>query len=122
MDSIYHSTITNNKSAEEKGVSNAIAIGTLAAYRLHLAHSWPSLKDEIELGFIKGSNGTEICISHSLGWENEDWLSFLHCGIALPVALENCRKSGIRKFVFYCNDEIMEMTTEELIRMANSEE
>jgi len=111
---MYHSTITKGSSKDQNEILNPLTMAPLLGYRMHLAQSWPEIKDKIEIGFIKGTNGSEIGFSHSLGWENEDWLSFVQFGIALPVALENCKKYGIKKFVFFCNDEIMEITPEEL--------
>jgi hypothetical protein len=111
---MYHSKITKEGSKNQIENLNPLALAPLLGYRAHLALSWPKIKDEIEIGFIKGTNGSEICFSHSLGWENEDWLSFVHNGIVLPIALENCKNYGIKKFVFYCNDEIMEITPDEL--------
>ena len=111
---LYHSKITKGGSKNQTENLNPLAMAPLLGYRMHLAQSWLEIKDEIEIGFIKGTNGSEICFSHSLGWENEDWLSFVQNGIALPVALENCKKYGIKKFVFFCNDEIMEITPDEL--------
>lgn len=112
---LYHSKISKEGSKSTPENLNPLAAATLSSYRMHLTCSWPELEDEIEIGFVKGTNGTEICFSHTLGWQNEDWLSFARDGIALPVALENCKKNGIKKFVFYCNDEIMEITPDELL-------
>lgn len=111
---LYHSTIAIDDFKNINENINPFAIALLLGYRTHLAQSWPEIKDKIEIGFIKGTYGSEICLSHSLGWENEDWLSFVRNGIALPLALENCKKYGIIKFVFYCNDEILEITPDEL--------
>lgn len=111
---LYHSKITKEGSKNQSENPSSFALAPLLGYRMHLAHSWPEIKDKIEIGFIKGTNGSEICFSHSLGWENEDWLSFVHVGIALPIALENCKKYGIKKFVFYCNNEIIEIAPDEL--------
>lgn len=111
---LYHSIISKGESKSAEEHINPLAAAPLLGYRMHLAKSWPNIKDEIEIGFIKGTNGSEICFSHSLGWKNRDWLSFVQHGIALPIALENCRKYGVKKFVFYCNDEIMEISPEEL--------
>ena len=113
---LYHSKIRLGNKDRKDNSLKAMAAAPLLGYRAHLEQSWPEIADKFEIGFIEGTNMTEICISHSLGWENEDWLSFLYNGIALPVALDNCLKYGIQKFVFYCNDEIMEMSTEELKR------
>ena len=111
---LYHSQIKKDGSNSIDEYFNPMAAAPLLGYRVHLAEFWPKIKDDIEIGFIQGTNGSEICFSHSLGWENEDWLSFVRNGIALPIALENCKKYGIKKFVFYCNDEIMEITPDEL--------
>lgn len=117
---LYHSKISKVSSTNQIENLNPMAMGPLLAYRMHLTQSWPKIKDEIEIGFIEGTNGNQICFSHSLGWENQDWMSFVNYGIALPVALENCKKYGINKFVFYCNEEIMETTPDELKTTANS--
>ena len=111
---LYHSTIKKGRSESKGETLNPLAAAPLLGYRMHLAQSWPEIKDAIEIGFINGTNGSEICFSHSLGWENEDWLSFVHNGIALPIAIENCKKYGIKKFVFFCNNEIMEVSPDEL--------
>lgn len=111
---LYHSQIKKGDSNNSNENINPMAAAPLLGYRMHLAESWPEIKDNIEIGFIEGTNGREICISHSLGWDNEDFLSFFHNGIKLPIALENCKKYGIKKFVIYCNDEIMELDISEL--------
>jgi hypothetical protein len=111
---IYHSKIRKGGSKNQSDNINPSALSPLLAYRWHLGESWPEIKDKIEIGFVEGTNGTEICFSHNLGWENKDWLSFVENGIALPIALENCKKYGIKKFVFFCNNEIMEVKPEEL--------
>jgi len=111
---LYHSKITKGNSRNQSENLNPLAMAPLLGYRMHLEQSWPKIKDKIEIGFIKGTNGSEICFSHSLGWKNKDWLSFVQDGIALPIAIENCKKYGVKKFVFFCNEEIMEMTLDEL--------
>lgn len=111
---LFHSLIAKEDSKNLTENLNPLAMAPLLGYRMHLAQSWPKIKDEIEIGFIKGTNGSEICFSHSLGWENKDWVSFVRHGIALPAAIESCKKYGVKKFVFYCNDEIMEITPDEL--------
>lgn len=111
---LYHTQIKKGSTNSNDENINPMAAAPILGYRMHLAESWPEIKDDIEIGFIQGTNGSEICFSHSLGWENEDWLSFVQNGIALPVALENCKKYGIKKFVFFCNDEIMEIKPDEL--------
>jgi len=111
---LYHSKITAGGSKNQTDKINPSAMAPLLGYRYHLEQSWPELQGKIEIGFIKGTNGSEICFSHSLGWEHKDWMSFVRNGIALPLALQNCRKYGITKFVFFCNNEIMEITPDEL--------
>lgn len=111
---LYHSKIKKSNSSSNNEQINPKALAPLLGFKMHLAESWPEIEDDIEIGFIQGTNGSEICFSHSLGWENEDWLSFVRNGIALPRALESCKKYGIKKFVFYCNNEIMEIKLDEL--------
>lgn len=110
---LFHSKIKKGGSQENDELANPMAAATLLGYRWHLSECWPEIKDDIEIGFIQGTKGREICFSHSLGWKNKDWLSFVRNGIALPKAIENCKKYGIKKFVFFCNDEIMEISPDE---------
>lgn len=110
---LFHSRIKSEHSDINETI-NQMAIAPLIGYRMHLAHSWPNIKNEIEIGFIRGTNCSQICFSHSLGWENEDFLSFYHNGIILPKALENCKKYGIKKFVIFCNEEMVELKTDEI--------
>jgi len=108
---IYHTKISVSDQAENV---NMMAMAPLFGYKKHLEQGWPEIKDQIEIGFIKGTNFSEICFSHNLGWDDTIWLSFLRFGIALPIALENCKKYGIKRFIFLCNDEIRDSTPEEL--------
>lgn len=110
---LYHSKVSIQDAEGINESINPFAATTLLSYRKHLEFSWPEIKNDIEIGFIRGTNGSEICFSHSLGWENKDWISFVQNGIALPIAIENCKKQGIKKFVFCCNNEIMEITPDE---------
>lgn len=110
---LYHSKLSISGTEKTDERIDPYAATTLISYRMHLELSWPEIKNDIEIGFIRGTNGSEICISHSLGWENKDWISFVQNGIALPIAIENCKKHGIKKFVFCCKNEIMEITPDE---------
>ncbi|MAM29444.1 MAG: hypothetical protein CMC13_10530 [Flavobacteriaceae bacterium] len=110
---LFHSKL-KSKNHNLNETINQMAVAPLMGYRMHLVQSWPSIKNEIEIGFIRGTNCSQICFSHSLGWENEDFLSFFHNGVKLPKAIENCKKYGITKFIIYCNNEIMELKVSEL--------
>jgi hypothetical protein len=112
---LYHSFVRVGEKGARREVFNPLAISTLVAYRKHLEMVMPHVKDKVEVGFIEGTNVSEICFSHSLGWDSEDWNKISYVVIALPIALENCKKSGIQKIVLFCNNELMNYTIDEII-------
>lgn len=113
--SIYHSTLSKQTSNSKKDEVSFLAAIPLMGYRTHLDLSWPQLKDFVEIGFIEGTNGSEIAVSCSLDWENDDWVEFFQNGIKLPKALENCTKHGIKKIILFCNNELMEFSINDLM-------
>jgi len=111
----YHSQIKIEGKESINDEINPMVLAPILGYRMHLKKCWQNIENSVEIGLIEGTNGTQICISQSLGWENEDWRNFFENGIKLPRAIENCKKYGIKKFVFYCNNEIEELSIDELI-------
>ncbi len=118
MKDFYHSKLKTSEAGKLKEkMPHIMAAMLVPLYRAHLEECWPQIKNEIEIGFIEGTDFTEIGVTQSLGWENEDWISFLRIGLALPASLEKCKKYGIVKFVIYYNGEILEYSTDELIEL-----
>jgi hypothetical protein len=118
MKDLYHSKLrTSNAGQKKETMPHIMAAMLIPLYRNHLEQCWPEIKDKIEIGFIEGTNYTEIGVTQELGWKNEDWLSFLRIGLALPVSLEKCKIYGIVKFVIFYNGEILEYTTDELTEL-----
>jgi hypothetical protein len=91
----------------------------VSAYQAHLNSSWPKLKDKIKIEVIDGSDGKEIGVIQTLGWENEDWLNFLYNGILLKAAINNCERCGVKKIIFFYNDEFSDYTIEKLKELSN---
>lgn len=116
--SLFHSKIRKQGKEGVDENPSLSAIATLTAYRQHIKMTWPEL--DIEVGFIQGTNGSELCFSHSLGWESKIWAEILAGAILIPLALENCKKGGISKFVFHCNNEAEEHYVYQLLDMVNS--
>ena len=120
MKDLYHPSIKTSQAGKiPEKMPDIMAAMLVPLYRNHLEQCWPNIKNDVQIGFIEGTNFTEIGVTHSLGWENSDWLSFLRVGLALPISLEKCKKFGIVKFVIVYNDEILEYTTDELIDLSN---
>ena len=118
MKDLYHSKLkTGEVGNKVEDMPHIMAAMLIPLYRAHLEQCWPQIKDKIEIGFIEGTNYTEIGVTQELGWENEDWISFLRVGLALPVSIEKCKKYGIVKFVILYDGEILEYTTDELIEL-----
>jgi hypothetical protein len=118
MKDLYHSKLkTGDAGKVKETLPHIMAAMLIPAYKLHLEQCWPQIKDDIEIGFIEGTNYKEIGVTHSLGWENEDWISFLRNGLALPISLEKCKTYGIVKFVIVYDGELLEYTTDELIEL-----
>ncbi len=86
----------------------------VAAYQKHLDHSWPEISDYVKIEVADGSGGSEINFIQNLGWEDDNWKSFLYNGILLKAALDNCQKLGVEKFTIVCNGEYVEYTIQEL--------
>lgn len=119
MKDLYHSKLKTSEAGKQiEKMPHIMAAMLIPLYRAHLEQCWPEIKDEIEIGFIEGTNFTEIGVTQSLGWENEDWISFLRNGLALPVSLQKCKTYGITKFIIYYNGDILEYTTDELIEIS----
>lgn len=118
MEDLYHSKLKTSDAGKVKETApDLMAVMLIPLYRIHLEQCWPQIKDKIEIGFIEGTNYTEIGVTQDLGWKNEDWISFLRVGLALPVSLAKCKKYGIVKFVIFHDGEILEYTTDELIEL-----
>lgn len=111
---LYHSRLKIEDAELKKEILNPFAAGVVLGYRLHLENCWPEIKNSVEIGFIEGTDGSEIAFSNSSDCENKHWLSFIRVGIALPLALENCKKYEIMKLVIYCNGEVQIFTPDEL--------
>ncbi|HEY8689849.1 MAG TPA: hypothetical protein VIM07_11495 [Chitinophagaceae bacterium] len=94
-----------------KGGLAALAV---SGYQAHLHTSWPELKDKIKIEIIDGTDGKEIGFTQTLGWKDEEWLSFFYNGIILDAALNNCDKFGVEKLVFFVNDEFADFTIAKL--------
>jgi hypothetical protein len=118
MKDLYHSKLkTSDAGNVKENLPDIMAATLIPLYRLHLEQCWPQIKDKIEIGFIEGTNYTEIGVTQEVGWDNEDWISFLRVGLALPISLEKCKTYGIVKFVIFFDGEILEYTTDELIEL-----
>lgn len=119
MKDLYHSKIRTSEAGKIKeNLPHINAAMLILHYRVYLDQCWPEIKDQIEIGFIEGTNYTEIGVSQSLGWENKDWISFLRVGLALPVSLEKCKTYGIVKFVIMYNREILELSIDKMIELS----
>jgi hypothetical protein len=118
MNDLYHSKLrAGNAGKRKEDLPHIMAATLIPLYRTHLENCWPEIKNDVEIGFIEGTNFTEIGITQTLGWKNENWVSFFVNGIALPIALEKCKTYGIVKFVIFHDNEILEYSTIELLEL-----
>lgn len=111
---IYHKELVITGWEQIEETISPMKIEVLREYRGILAKGWPHLNGKIEIGFIRGTNGKEICFSNQLSWEDEDWTSFVSEGIVQPEAINNCKMSGIDGFVFMVNHEMVEVSLNEI--------